>query len=93
MLPDETLRTETRFFVSWNNRFLLVLGLLLAGYLTLVRLPRVPEALLTIVVVFDLVKTWLLLLLALVPVALTMTLLWKTKEVILASVFRPGGNG
>jgi hypothetical protein len=43
--------------------------------------------------VFDLVKTWLLLLLALVPVALTMTLLWKTKEVILASVFRPGGNG
>jgi hypothetical protein len=93
MLPDETLRMETRFFVGWNNRFLLVLGLLLAGYLTLVRLPRVPEALLTIVVVFDLVKTWLLLLLALVPVALTMTLLWKTKEVILASVFRPGGNG
>ncbi len=94
MLPDETLRTETRFFVRWNQRFLLVLGALLAAYLVLVRLPHLPGPLVPLVIVFDLVKTWLLLLLALVPVALTMTLLWKTKEVILASVFRPGaGHG
>lgn len=93
MLPDETLRTETRFFVRWNSRFLFVLGVLLVGYLVLVRMPRLPEVLVPLVILFDLVKTWLLLLLALIPVALTMTLLWKTKEVILASVFRPGGNG
>jgi hypothetical protein len=32
---------------------------------------------------------WLILVLALVPVALTMTLIWKAKDVILTSVFQP----
>lgn len=87
MLPDETLRTETRFFVRWNTRLILALGVLLAAYFVLVRTPSLPAAIVPFVLVFDLVKTWLILLLALVPVALTMTLLWKTKEVILAGVF------
>jgi hypothetical protein len=87
MLPDETLRTETRFFVRWNSRLILALGALLAAYFVLVRTPSLPPAIVPFVMVFDQVKTWLILLLALVPVALTMTLLWKTKEVILAGVF------
>ena len=87
MLPDETLRTETRFFVRWNTRLILALGVLLAAYFVLVRTPSLPSAVVPFVMVFDLVKTWLILLLTLVPVALTMTLLWKTKEVILAGVF------
>lgn len=93
MLPDETLRSETRFFVRWNRLFVLLLGVLLGSYFVLVRTPVLPEFLVPAVIVFDLVKTWLLLLLALLPVSLTMTLLWKTKEVILASVFRAGGPG
>ncbi len=90
MLPDETLRSETRFFVRWNRLFLVLLGLLLGTYFILVRTPVLPDFLIPIVMVFDLVKSWVILLLALVPLSLTMTLLWKTKEVILVSVFRPG---
>lgn len=89
MLPDETLRSETRFFARWNHRLLVALGLLLAAYLILARLPQLPEELLTFWVILDLLKAWVALLFALLPVALTMTLLWKTKEVILASVFHP----
>ena len=34
-------------------------------------------------------RNWLFVMLALVPLALTMTLLWKAKEAIVSSVFRP----
>lgn len=91
MLPDETLRSETRFFARWNGRLLVAMGLVLAAYLLLSRLPRLPEELIGVWLVLDLIKSWLVLLLALLPVALTMTLLWKTKEVILAGVFHAGG--
>jgi hypothetical protein len=91
MLPDETLRSETRFFVRWNRFFLGLLGLLLGAYFALLRTPVLPDFLVPVVMVFEWVKTWLILILALLPVSLTMTLLWKTKEVIVVSVFRPAG--
>ena len=37
--------------------------------------------------VLDLSRQWLLIFLVLLPLAMTMTLIWKIKEVILGSVF------
>lgn len=87
MLPDETLRHETRQFTSLNHTLLLFLVLLLAVQLILARIPQLPQQLGPIFMVWDRGVPWLLLLLALLPLAMTMALLWKTKEVILDSVF------
>jgi hypothetical protein len=52
------------------------------------RLPEPQGPLVWILSAMEVAKAWLVVVLALPPVALTMTLLWKTKEVIMTSVFR-----
>ncbi len=88
MLPDETLRTETRFFAHLNRTLLLTQTILAAAYLLLLRQEHLPAGLSWLLSTLDLAKVWLVVVLSLPPVALTMTLLWKTKEVIMTSVFR-----
>lgn len=87
MLPDETLRHETRSFTALN-RFLLaaLLGFGLA-YMVLLRDPRLPAALGARFGWLQDIGFWGLTIFALLPLAMTMALLWKTKEVILDGVF------
>ncbi len=87
MLPDETLRQETRQFTA-INRGLLVAVLLLAGaYVFLLQMPNLPVSLMIVIVRLERMSHWSLLMLTLLPLSLTMALIWKTKEVILESVF------
>lgn len=88
MLPDETLRLETRFFARLNRTLLLTLTLLAAAHLLLRRAHDLPPALAWFLGALDGAKIGLFVGLSLPPVALTMTLVWKTKEVIMTSVFR-----
>lgn len=86
MLPDETLRSETRFFVALNLRILF--GVALIGFgllLTHIGTPQ-PGRLWPLYRFFERIEPWQILLPALLPLALTMTLLWKTKEVVLTSL-------
>lgn len=85
MLPDATLRTETRQFTSLNRLLLLVLLAFTAGYLYLDRLPPLPAWFIIGVETF---KRKGLLLLFLLPLAMTMALIWKTKETILDAIFK-----
>lgn len=87
MLPDETLRVETRFFAHLNQTLLITQTLLAAAYLLLSHASHLPDSLAWILGALDLARTWLVIVLTLPPIALTMTLLWKTKEVIMTSVF------
>ena len=87
MLPDETLRQETRQFTAINRVLLVVLALLLATYLFLLQTPHLPPTLLILLASLQRFSQSLLLLLVLLPLSLTMALLWKTKEVIMDSVF------
>ncbi len=88
MLPDETLRQETRQFTVLN-RWLLVAWLVFL--ITTAVVPQQvnfsarfsPQFLLWL----QHVSTTLLLCLGLSPIAITMALVWKTKEVIFDSVF------
>jgi len=87
MLPDETLRHETRQFTTLNRSLLVVLVVFATAcmYSNRIAIPmHVPP------------PTWfwlvrgsfaLLMFLGLLPLAMTMALIWKCKEVIMESVF------
>jgi hypothetical protein len=85
MLPDASLWAETRQFTGLNRLLLLVLLAFTAGYLYLDCLPPLPAWFIIGVETF---KRKGLLLLFLLPLAMTMALLWKTKETILDGVFK-----
>ncbi len=87
MLPDETLRNETRQFTALN-RWLLVMLLLFA--IISVSLLEIPHPSLNVGRVLNLLNQasgLLLIFFILLPLAMTMALIWKTKEVILDAVF------
>ena len=90
MLPDETLRHETRQFTALNCALLCV-ALVLASAYWLAATPDspLPEDVLLFLARLEHAGLWLLPLIVflLLPLALTMALLWKTKEVILESIF------
>jgi hypothetical protein len=87
MLPDETLRLETKLFTAINRYLLLATLGLLAGYFVLVRFNQLPRQVLELLELLGRGGLLGVLVLVLLPVATTMALIWKTKEVILASVF------
>ena len=97
MLPDETLRSETKLFTRLNHTILLIIiashpfWFMLRGFDTL------PRVLVEVVLLFerggDVLTLMFWMFFLLLPVAMTMALLWKTKEVIMASVFSQPGNG
>jgi hypothetical protein len=87
MLPDETLRLETRQFTALNRWLLAALLFFGIAYAVLLRDPRLPIALGALFSWLQDFGFWGLTLFALLPLAMTMALIWKTKEVILDSVF------
>jgi hypothetical protein len=102
MLPDETLRMETRLFTQLNRCILLGVFLLLAVYFVtvqvdpglpdqfigwLLKVSPLPHQLNAFLFFLDRAGSWLVLFVVLFPLAMTMALIWKIKEVILASVF------
>jgi uncharacterized BrkB/YihY/UPF0761 family membrane protein len=87
MLPDEALRQETRQFTAFNRSLLVVLLLLSAAFLALAQIRKVPAGFEKIYNIADQLGPWLLLFLTLLPLAMTMALIWKTKEVVLDGVF------
>jgi hypothetical protein len=90
MLPDETLRHEARQFTALNRILLLLALLLTVAHLVLQQLALQTLLAGKILVLVDRVSFWLVILLVLLPLAMTMALLWKTKEVILDNVFGAG---
>jgi hypothetical protein len=105
MLPDETLRMETKLFAALNRNILLGILVLLAAYFTMthidaglpdqlmgwfLKISPLPHQANVIFYFLDRAGHWVLLFITLFPVAMTMALIWKVKEVILASVFGSG---
>lgn len=87
MLPDETLRADTRLFAALNIRILFMLAFLLALMLFISQSREMIELAGPVLGTLARLEPWFLLAPGLIPVALTMTMLWKTKEVIVTSVF------
>lgn len=87
MLPDETLRLETQFFASLNLNLLVSLVAATAVFLTLQEINTLPGAVIDFLNAVDTVKHLILVFFILLPLAMTMTMIWKIKEMILGSVF------
>ena len=88
MLPDETLRLETKLFTTFNRRMLLAIPILLLVYFAIGFISPLPDFL-----SFILERTdadghglWLVMFLILMPLAMTMALIWKIKEVVFSSI-------
>jgi hypothetical protein len=89
MLPDENLRLETRLFTRINRYLILMTACSLMAYFILARVQQLPPLIINLLYLLEKTGVWVVLLLVLLPVAMTMALLWKIKEVILAGVFGP----
>jgi len=88
MLPDETLRQETRQFTGLNRWFIVAWLLAVsAGIYILETGAMTAHFSARFAFWLQHAVTALLLFLGLAPVAITMALIWKAKEVILDSVF------
>jgi hypothetical protein len=87
MLPDETLRHETGLFTALNRWLLALLFLLGNAYVVLLHVSQMPLEFGILIIWLNRLGLWLLTFLALLPLAMTMALIWKTKETILDSVF------
>jgi hypothetical protein len=87
MLPDEMLRHETRLFAGLNRTLLAVVAMALLAYLVLSPLRGLPRPLPQILGWMDAFGLWAMLFFILMPLAMTMSLIWKIKAAILASVF------
>jgi hypothetical protein len=87
MLPDETLRHETRQFTSLNRWLLVLLLFFSAGFFLLTNLPQPPLPVGRLLFWASRFSDLLLVFFILLPLAMTMALIWKTKEVILDAVF------
>jgi hypothetical protein len=89
MLPDETLRLETKLFTTLNRYFIVMTMALLLAYYILTRSHELPQVILNFLYLLERTGVWLGLFMVLLPVATTMALIWKIKETILISVFGP----
>lgn len=89
MLPDESLRLETTQFTAMNRWLLVILLLITVGYLSFSQITQPPPSLGLVLFWLSRGSKWLLIFFALLPLAMTMALIWKTKEVIYDSVFGP----
>jgi len=87
MLPDETLRHETRQFTALNRNLLTALLGLMAIHLILIRMPELPVFVIIFFEWLERHSLLVLVVLGLLPLAMTMALIWKIKEEILNSVF------
>jgi hypothetical protein len=105
MLPDEALRAETRLFTTFNTYVLWTVLVIVSAYFVAIaidpalpdkaigwwiKVSPLPPAANAIFYLIDRNGALLVLFVLLLPVAMTMALVWKVKEVILASVFGPG---
>ncbi len=87
MLPDETLRVESQLFSKMNRSLLSVIPM---GVAFMLLLPLINNPPVFILGILEFILAWrplLFIAFVLIPLSMSMSLLWKTKESINASVF------
>lgn len=89
LLPDETLREDTRFFTRLNLTLMLLGVALVGGWHLLARLNYLPQPVLEALDFGAVarIRFALVVVLVLLPVSVTMSLVWKARDVVLGSVF------
>lgn len=92
LIPDETLRIETRLFTRFNVGILALIAAAMAS-LTFLQTSSTTASIAPRVTALALnIEPWQLILPALLPISLTMTMLWKAKEAVFAGIAPPAGS-
>jgi len=87
MIPDETVRTETNAFGSVNVWMLGAVFLGLATWFAAWRFPWLPWPMRRFLEAARDHGLWIVVYLTILPLAITMALVWKIKEVVFAGIF------
>lgn len=87
MLPDEMVRAETRTFTSWNIGVLWIVLASLGFYFLVRRYPMPANLDSHFFYEFEERGALLVLFVILMPVGVTLALIWKIKEAVFASLF------
>jgi hypothetical protein len=87
MLPDENLRVETKMFTTLNIALFLAVFLGLAACVGLAEAQILPHSIWRMIAGDNPRGLWLVLFMGLFPLAMTLAILWKIKEVIFLSIF------
>lgn len=88
MLPDEALREETKMFTSLNLGLFMAAFAGLAVYVALANARMVPRAIQNIVTGDNPRGLWLILFTNLMPLAMTLAVTWRIKDVVFTSLFQ-----
>ncbi|MBT5927699.1 MAG: hypothetical protein HOH33_13885 [Verrucomicrobia bacterium] len=87
MIPDETLRHDTELFSGLNRRMLSMMMILTLLYHVVWNLPSLPTSVVIIRNMVESARPWLIVFMVVMPVAMTMTMVWKIKEILLDNVY------
>ena len=87
MIPDETLRHDTELFSGLNRRMLSMMMILTLLYHVIWLLPSLPAPIFIILKMVESVRPWLIVFMVVMPVAMTMTMVWKIKEILLDNLY------
>jgi len=87
MLPDEALRQETRVFARIGQILLTPILVITVTYFFLLRMVSEIPMLMPLFAFMSEGGLWFVLFVALLPVALSMAITWKIKELVFHSVF------
>ena len=87
MLPDESLRSDAQLFTQLNRSILATIAIMTIAYFLILRIGVAPPFLHQAIEVIDTKRSWFAIFLLLAPVAMTMTLTWKVKELVIDGVF------
>ncbi|MBT5707881.1 hypothetical protein OAH36_00240 [Verrucomicrobia bacterium] len=87
MLPDESLRGDAQLFTQLNRSILATIVIMTIGYLLILRIGVAPPFLHRPIEILEARRSWFAIFFLLAPVAMTMTLTWKVKELVIDGVF------
>lgn len=87
MLPDESLRSDARLFTQLNRSLLATIAFLSMIYLIVHYVGIVPSPFYRLMEALEVHRSWFAIFLLLAPVAMTMAMTWKIKELIIDGVF------
>jgi hypothetical protein len=90
MLPDEALREETVIFATFNQYVLVLVPMLSSTVLVLSQISGLPPEIARLLQYAQHLHQWFFIFFTLLPVAMTMALVWKIKAAILTSIFGGG---
>ncbi len=87
MIPDHTLWHDTQLFTGMNRRTLSMVMVFALVYHGAQYLPRLSPMWAALLRQAEMVRPWLVVMMVVIPVAMTMSLLWKIKEILLDNLY------